>query len=701
MKLTEKQKKDIFERIYIDIKYGRDTCSHTFGMFLKKNCSIHYSDNAPAAALINMETFEMTMNPNIIATEISNIFINILETEGDLNKLFETYLFNNTKNIYSSSEELTKLFKLYLTLHEIGHYLYSPSATTSLQYYKGYCKEIEIKPTKKMKAPMELAFFVTNVVEDMFIQQQFRRDYPGRTYDLAFRFGQIHSQGNISEYGKHVVEDETMSIHNKLYYFILRGYNEFDANILNMFGHPEKLGWSQKTCQAFDLAQTYVDKLSRLKYTMEVVVPLVFKDLIEEVKANGEEEGESSGSLVQEDKIRISDSENSNSSSKPQKNQKDKKEEENTETNSNSSSQKQEESDSSEKSSNKSSNESSEEKDSEESQSKDITEETKEKSDKKSEEELFKEFEEAVKKACDELNKHLDETKKREDAPKGALKPNSDINILKRKMDAIGCSIKEWDEYKNSGGYLDAQTMELYDSCSAYFSKLYNMEDYTIHRLEQGEIDPTTMIEWYTEKNHQIYSVDIKTNQGRTFQIIFILDMSGSMGLRFTDSSKIIAAMAHALDDVRIPTAIYLFDDDSVQVKKLNDPVILNGNDSSVFATLINNRTGGCTNPTGAFDALLYDPTYQTDDTKIVFFLTDGMMDSKKVEESVHYDIQELSQRGNWFFMCIGIDFDDDDLERLSLFTTPAVCRSYTRREIVEKLGEDIYNIIVDNFIKV
>ena len=99
---------------------------------------------------------------------------------------------------------------------------------------------------------------------------------------------------------------------------------------------------------------------------------------------------------------------------------------------------------------------------------------------------------------------------------------------------------------------------------------------------------------------------------------------------------------------------------------------------------------------------MVYNPNNQLDEdtVKLLFFMTDGCMDGRDVEGDVQEDIFELSQKG-WNIASIGLDFDQDDLERLQSFTQPGIAKSYKSSELVSVLGEDIYNTIVDNFIKV
>lgn len=746
--MTQQERQKLYQEVYNDVRCGIDTCSHTCGMFLQKCATIYYNDDADAPAQIDLGSYEITMNPKLIAEEISDVIQEVVDAGHDTGEVFGGIMasFNCfiSDRCHSDTEQITAVFKLFLTLHEIGHYLYSPDIAMIKKYATTYCPQI----------PPELVMAVLNIVEDSFIQAQFRKEYPGRVYNEAFKLGQKYLQGDIKGYGQHVIEDQTINIQNKLYYFILRAYNEGEADVLNMWGHPEKLGWSKETVASFDEAQIFVDKESRCKYVTEELVPRIFADLVEYVQQEGQAGME--GSLLNDDQIRVSDGQshsdgqNDEQSSGQQgssesgksstvKSDQEKGEDQEQEQGDGQEDDKGGEEDESGENDGQEELEDSDEEDSGSSDddgddgddgdagddtgtSDEVQDENSEKVNNNrasasatpknsaskqfaSEEEILEDFKKNLAEACEELMHHLNETMDgREKAPKNSFKPETDRTKSKRAMDAAGCASVPWNSsaYLYDRRFLPPDALRLYEECSAYFSKLYNMDDYTIHRLNNGEIDPATIVEWFTEKNHSIYKLDVRTTQGRTFQIIFILDMSGSMGYRFIESSKIIAAIAHAMDDHHIPSAIYLFDDKSVQVKELNDPIVLNYDGSSdVYSALLRNRRGGCTNPSGAFDALVYDPIYQTDDTKIVFFLTDGCMDNCDVEQVVQEDIEELTARGNWFFVSIGIDFDTTDLKRLESFTKPGICKAYSLKEISDKLGEDIYNIIIDNFIKI
>jgi len=167
-------------------------------------------------------------------------------------------------------------------------------------------------------------------------------------------------------------------------------------------------------------------------------------------------------------------------------------------------------------------------------------------------------------------------------------------------------------------------------------------------------------------------------------------------GRRFEVSSGVLAAMCHAFEDHRIKSAIYVFNGNTTQVKTLDEPALLCGENSNIMTTLQEHDATGGTDPSGAFAALLYDPAYVNDEVKIVFFLTDGSVCD---EEPIQEAITELSDRGDWFFVPIGIDFDPDELAHLQSFTSPGVARSYSDEDLGH-LGEDMFNLIDEEFIR-
>ena len=82
-----------------------------------------------------------------------------------------------------------------------------------------------------------------------------------------------------------------------------------------------------------------------------------------------------------------------------------------------------------------------------------------------------------------------------------------------------------------------------------------------------------------------------------------------------------------------------------------------------------------------------------------MFFLTDGEMGSTSIEKTVQQTIEELTERGHWLIVSIGIDFSEQETANLARFTAPGIVKAYTTDELSSKLGEDIFDLITE-FIK-
>ena len=690
-------------------------------LFLKERLSINFDSSFPACAGIDMEDFRIFFNPKLISATSSEILLHKEKEE------IEAHLPHHGGGDFC--EEFVRTYKEGLILHEIGHYKHSVPFTQEWDNYQKYCPSYKVRDDLVTNIPFELVKFEGNVIEDSYIQTAILKEYPARRYKNALFFLQTFSQ-EPSRYLENLKSLDKIPIQGKLYYFILRAYHPDNEDIMNYNSLKEKLGWSPETIKAFDKACTIIDSQARSRFTMEVVAPLVMKDLVEDIGKTDPDSQSGQGSLLDSDKIRIGDPNSSQNGSQGEEgdrkenqdqsndqgetgDQQDSQEnqaggstsqestsesgkpsEEDKEGKSGDNGAKEEEGKESQKDGQSSKGESkSDGNDSNSQESSNSSELT---------EEQIKTFEEEIKKACEELNKQLNESSKerKEVNKEEVFKEATDEEKLNEQLEELDVAVIEASEWDKKGSYLNDLGQDLYLDCSSYFEKLYNVSDYTVHNLDHGDIDPDMLVEWYTEKNTNIYQMDFKAKQGRTFQMIFICDDSGSMqGDRWGNTSQTIAALVHAMDDVGIPSAIYLFSDKTRQIKNIKEDCSLEGTESSVLSVMDSNFDGGCTDPTRVFEALKVDPAYQGEETKIVFFLTDGVFMSSEYC-SVSNSIKELSSRGNWYFISIGIGLSKNTQQCLEKYTQPGIFKNYNVNELASHLGEDIYNIIVDDFIK-
>ncbi len=713
-KLTTKKSEKIFEKISLYSIEGNTEVNSIASMFMESTVGVHNDGSVPAPAAIDMKTSEIVFNPNLIARQVWNIIYNGPEGDDPIKRITPYLNINYEVDEDSLIKNTFFLLKRGLILHEIGHYMYSAPFNIEWDNYTKYCPNIKISPEREIKPPFELVKFISNVVEDSFIQTALMRDYPNKVYKDALYFLQAFGQSDWNgTYEKALEKEKNINIKRKLYYFILRAYHPYDNKIISFYNKKEKLGWSNATIESFSHSCIIPDTFNRNKYVMEVVTPLVFKDLIEIVKEDPNKfiSSDNPEDLLDEDKLRLSEEQKSQGEGEGDSQQQDSQESQDGNQNSSNSGEKEDQGQKSqegqgqkeekEEKEGEGENKESQGEDSQESQDGNQNSSNSKKTTQgEISEEQLKAFEKAVEDACKELNQSLgEEGKEREDASE-SLKKLSEEEKNNFQLEVLGCKVEDNSYFLTETASLSEEAKELYENCSIAFQKLYNNGNITIHNLDNGDIDQSTMISWYTEKNHYIYKREEINLKEREFQIIFALDDSGSMtGKQFNTASEIVAALSHAMDDVGIPTSIYLFSSQSRQIKTLEDPLILEGAESNVLNLMQQFQQGGGTSPVGVFEALSFDPVYEEDKTKILFFLTDGEFykeDYKRIKQIV----TDLTDRGNWFFYSIGLKLPNYAIEALKEATSPGVVKNYSYQEIVDNLGEDIYNTIIDDFIK-
>ena len=653
-------------------------------LFVKGGMSFDYHIDAPACVEMTGE-FQIMINPHKVAEMIAG---SLEFTEDELEawprkERYEgSYLYYNF--LYEKARERIAPTVLYLALHEIAHALYSAPYNISKACRDAFAKNI----------PTQLVALIENIVEDVYIQTEFLRNYPAVRYREAMLQGQARFQGGktLENYKEQVKSEEQIAIYNKLYYFILRGYNPENADIKNLFGVKEKMGWSEETVRLFDKAQFISNKEKRCRFVSEELAQSVYKDLLkssmEEIEAmmsadgEGEEGEEGEGGQEGQGHGKGRGKGRGKSSGDPEVGDGDGDGDEDAEG---------QEGQSGGSSGGKGHGNG---------QGKSG------KNGNGTAAAAQKAIDEQIKKAAEELLKKIGEDRKREDASsviKRETAKNREDRILR------GCGVRTSD-LSSDAMQLSNLGQSLYDSFSENLCKLHNLENTEITRLDQGELDENLITEFYSERNLEIFKERNDVVQNRDIAVTFILDRSGSMGGgkygRLAVSSSIIAAACHAFDDVGIKTSIFVFDDESIRIKEFDEDAVFNGYSSNIYNKIISMGCGGSTNPTGAFEALVSDPQYTNldeDTGKILFFLTDGCMDcgrGGRVESRIQQVIRELIDKG-WFVMPIGIDFMSHELAHLQSFTAPAKAMAFNSSTLTQTLGEVIYNTIVDNFILV
>lgn len=625
-------------------------------IWIHSQAGVSWSTEISAPAMINMASKQVVVNPQLVGAMVADV---MQRAQPAALEAFRT-------DRYSTLEStLVTMTGEYLLLHEIGHHRYSPTV------------DMLTAALAKSPVPQGLSAFCSNVVEDSFIQVEFQKDFPGSEYRRIWQYGQLYYDGNLEGYEKTLKDPAAMSqdpIYHMLYYFILRAYNELEPKVIRLFDSPV-LPWQPDTLQIFDQAQHTVDTTTRLKTTMQFA-ELVMRDLkqspevqqaIQQQKQQGQGQGQGRGNGQSQGQGQGSDqgaqsnggSAGQNGREAPQNQQ---------------SGQAQGQSGGKSKQSSGGGA-------------------------------GVGDLEEAVNQATEQLNRQLGETNQpkqsRTDANKAAFQRRARTHNASISAQAMGIRRKE---LPNDYAGLSSQAMALYEDCSIQWAKLFNQSDYTIHGLDDGEIDPALVTEWFTEKNHRIFCQDVRVRQGKNIQVIFILDHSGSMGgsrfgSRFFRCANTLAAMCHAFDEARIQSTIFDFGTHVCLVKTIDEVPELNGSSSNVLRALQDSGSGGGTDPSRAWESIREDPAFVNEDEKIVFFLTDGEMGSASIEKTVQQTIEELTERGHWLVVSIGLDFSEQETANLARFTAPGIVKAYTTEELSSKLGEDIFDLITE-FIK-
>lgn len=638
-------------------------------VWIHNTAELRWDSSISAPAQINMESREVSINPEMLGGMVEQV---LTENPGKF-----------CPPLRKSVEELlVELTSKYLLLHEIGHDLYSPSA------------EAMARALQNSTTPQQLLAFCSNIVEDSFIQVEFQKEYPGSDYREAFRFGQLYYQGDLTGYDKAINDPVTLMmgdpVYQMLYYFILRAYNELAPKVIRLFD-SKLLPWQEDTLAMFDQAQHTVDTDTRLKTTIKFA-ELAYRDLKQAAQDNKipqpqggggsgqgfglQQEGQGGGGQ-QQDQTQNGQAANGQQQDDPNaQSGKDQPQGQGQDQGQN------------------------------QSPAGAGNQQKPQQGKQPQGQQEPKTLEQQINDAAKELNKKLGESgKSRPGRTEQAQK-----DLRKRaagKGAAIGAQAMgiRRTELGDNSQFLKEDAYRLYEECSTWWAKIFNESDYTLHGLDEGDVDPALIEQWWTEKNHQIFCRDVQVHQGKNIQVIFILDHSGSMGGgswgRFGTCARVLTAMCHAFDDAHIRSTIYDFGNDVCLLKTANEQPELCGAESNVLAALLGSRTGGGTDPSKAFEALCDDPAFMEDDEKIVFFLTDGEMGSGGIEATVQHCIQTLTERGHWLFISIGLDFSPSEVKTLEAFTKPGIVKAYTSSEVSSKLGEDIFNLITEQFIQV
>lgn len=262
--------------------------------FVSKRVYVSFDNHFNGLAAINMINYQIKINPKLLVTKILEAYPISWEEDEQISDV--TYW--DTVVRY---RKYCRDYRDFCLLHEIGHYLYTDSYKNLKAYAEELCPDI----------PGFLVSYVNNVVEDSVIQKRFCIDFNTDSIIDVFKFGIYITQGAIpvqsfteivNKVEESGVQNFELNIKQKLFYFIMKVYNEYDDNVQEMWKHPEYFAWSQETLEAFDTAVKITDTQLRCRYTTGTFAPLIYKDLLQLVNKAGSKTS-SVGDLLDQPKL--------------------------------------------------------------------------------------------------------------------------------------------------------------------------------------------------------------------------------------------------------------------------------------------------------------------------------------------------------------------------------------------------------------
>ena len=274
-----------------DTRQVRNLCQRFVS---NKRVYVSFDNHFNGLAAINMINYRIKINPRLLITKVLEAYPISLEEDEQISDV----IYWDTVVRY---RKYCRDYRDFCLLHEIGHYLYTDSYKNLKAYAEELCPEI----------PGFLISYVNNVVEDSVIQKRFCIDFNTDSIIDIFKFGIYITQGTIpvqsfteivNKVEESGMQNFELNIRQKLFYFIMKVYNEYDDNVQEMWKHPEYFAWSQETLDAFDTAVKITDTQLRCRYTTGTFAPLIYKDLLQLVNKAGSKTS-SVGDLLDQPKL--------------------------------------------------------------------------------------------------------------------------------------------------------------------------------------------------------------------------------------------------------------------------------------------------------------------------------------------------------------------------------------------------------------
>lgn len=590
-----------------------------------------------------------------------NIIVNPKTVEEHLKKVFPNGVPGDVKTYFS----------IFLTLHEVGHYFYSPTYEELMDACKRH-PDIE----------GELQAFCSNVVEDCVIQRAMEKRFPSKKFKKAWATGTPIMQGEM-EAKDYIDTLDPNNVHGMLFYFILRAYNIGNADVQSRWNNNPKLPWSDKTIALFDTSITTVNRLDRVDQSVGEFAKSVYDDLLQRglnpppgpgqgPQGPGGQGGQGGGQGQGPSQPGQGSGQGSGSGQgkDPQNGQ--------------GQGQGQNQGNSQGKGG------------------------TGAGAPTGRQQPLTKDqIDAAIKQAAAELNKQLNgDTATQQKRSSGA--DSSDPGPINKSIDGVdNRQLEDIDaditsdiqvgttdaESDKRYGKLNILGEELYKTIVPIFGRIHNEEPYWQTGLEEGEeIDQDALPDFFTQKDLHIYKDFHSTKENRKINVTFFLDDSGSMdGSLFVNCANILAALCHAFEETEIDTQIYLFGSSSRKVKDLSMHSYLSGNVSNVLSALNQAYEGGGTSIKDGLKHYIQQETFNDDEyINLIFILTDGCIWDTAEAAKLIADLQSRKVYING----IGLNLGDGDVRNFKQWCTNV--KNYSPNEILKYLGDDIADFIDD-----
>ena len=573
----------------------------------------------------------------------------------------EAYIRNHWYRV--NDNDIVIYFTLFLTLHELGHYHYSPF----------YSEIKDIMTNTDQAIPESVKFLCSNIVEDSHIQDRMKQRYPSVKFDQAWGLGETLVQGDAAVQNYITDLQKCPTLNNYMMYFIYRAYNRSNQAVQDMWDGKVGLPWSQDTISAFEQAITIYDKTARAELACNDFARGVLDDIkqlpqnqqLQLVQAsnpqngqNGQNgqaqagQGQGQGQPIDINQAlndlfqKVSDELNKHLNNSVEKQQNDDLQNNPVGPNGGG-------------------------------------------CGRNGQSELHD----------NDANHQYEDSHTIED-PTRLLEDIDDSNIIIEEMvvskieDAVidKSQIKQVEPYTQ----INQMAQKLYQKIGPEFAQIHNEENFWKHGLEDGaELDEDKITDFYTEKALDIYQEFVDTRETRQINVTFLFDNSASMGgSKFADGANIVSVLCHAFEEADIQTQVYMFESKTHKLKDFTQPAVWFGESMSNILLAINQiGDGGGTDINPALKHYIaQDINKDKNVINLLFIVTDGGVCDPQLTKQLTEQIYSSGA----YVRAIGLDLSHGDISNLKKWLNKDDILLYTSNEIVSKLGYDIAELVDD-----